>query len=65
MKINIKIHFSNGHTQCYFDVPCVPNVGDAVNNPKDESFFYYVARKSFYYLTDIKTVSIIITAEKK
>ena len=65
MKINIIIHFSTGHTQNYFDVPCLPNVGDSINNPKDVSFFYYVTKRSFYYLDDNSAVNIIISAEKK
>lgn len=65
MKINIAINFSDGHTQRYLNVPCVPNVGDTVNNPKDFAWHYYVTKRSFYYLDDNSAVNIILSAEKK
>lgn len=65
MKINIAINFSDGHTQRYLNVPCIPNVGDSVNNPNDKFTFYYVTKMSFYYLDDNSAVNIIISAEKK
>ena len=65
MKINIAINFSDGHTQNYFDVPCIPNVGDSVNNPNHKFIFYYVTKRSFYYLDDNSALNIIITAAQK
>jgi CDP-diacylglycerol pyrophosphatase len=65
MKINIAINFSDGHTQNYLHVPCVPNVGDALDNPNDRSNFYYVVRRLFYYLDDNSALNIILSAEKK
>lgn len=43
----------------------IPNIGDAVNNPKEGSTTYYVTQKEYYFDNELERCHVIIYAKAK